>query len=189
MASVELWWLPLGAGGHSVRLNGLLFEAASAAVQRRGRCELYHAGLTVAVPSGSYVVEVAPVWSGPVGDRGSVGEGPVGARPLGRSRWFRYEVRRWLDGVIPDLEFAVASPLLLASDPVCAQAVLDRVAQVPLPTWGRDELGLGEMWNSNSVVSWTLATAGLVVDDIRPPPRGRAPGWDAGLRLARRQVP
>lgn len=26
-AAVDLYWLPLGAGGHSVRINGLVFEA------------------------------------------------------------------------------------------------------------------------------------------------------------------
>ena len=53
--------------------------------------------------------------------------------------------------------------------------------------WGRDELGTGEMWNSNAVVAWLLARAGLPVDDITPPPGGRAPGWQAGLITARRQ--
>ena len=41
------------------------------------------------------------------------------------------------------------------------------------------------MWNSNSVVSWLIAAAGLPTDDLRPPPGGRAPGWDAGLALAK----
>jgi hypothetical protein len=27
---VDLYWLPLGAGGHSVRLNGRVFEAVAA---------------------------------------------------------------------------------------------------------------------------------------------------------------
>ena len=35
-------WLPLGAGGHSVRLNGLLYEAVLAAIARRRRYDLYH---------------------------------------------------------------------------------------------------------------------------------------------------
>ncbi len=169
-----------------MRFNGLVFEAVSARLQRRARCDLFHAGLTVGVDAGAYVVEVAPEWSGPPGDRGVVGGGPVGLRWLGRSRWFRYEVRRWPDGTIPDLEYAVASPVVLTHDGDVAERVLAQVARVPLPTWGRDELGLGEMWNSNSVVSWSLATAGLDLGPVRPPPRGRAPGWDAGLRLAAR---
>ncbi|MEZ5091518.1 hypothetical protein [Nocardioides sp.] len=186
MASVELWWLPLGAGGQCVRVNGLVFEAGSALLGRRTRCDLYHAGLTVSAPAGDYVIEVAPVWSGPAGSRGSVGEGPVGLRGLGRSRWFRYEVRCWRDGVIPDLEYAVASPVPLTREPDVANRVLGQVARVPRPTWGRDELGLGEMWNSNSVVSWTLATAGVDLGDVSPPAGGRAPGWDAGIGLALR---
>jgi Polyketide cyclase / dehydrase and lipid transport len=42
------------------------------------------------------------------------------------------------------------------------------------------------MWNSNSVISWLLVHAGVGVDAIRPPAGGRAPGWDAGLVVARR---
>jgi hypothetical protein len=57
---------------------------------------------------------------------------------------------------------------------------------VPTPTWGRDELDTGDMWNSNSVISWLLVQAGVGVDAIRPPAGGRAPGWDAGLVVARR---
>ena len=30
MATVDLYWLPLGAGGHFVRLNGRLYEALAA---------------------------------------------------------------------------------------------------------------------------------------------------------------
>jgi hypothetical protein len=55
--------------------------------------------------------------------------------------------------------------------------------------WGRDELRAGEMWNSNSVISWLIARSGLDVESIRPPARGRAPGWRAGVVVAiRREV-
>ena len=30
LSSVDLYWLPLGAGGHCVRINGRIFEALSA---------------------------------------------------------------------------------------------------------------------------------------------------------------
>jgi hypothetical protein len=55
-------------------------------------------------------------------------------------------------------------------------------------TWGRDELGAGEMWNSNSAVAWALARTGHDMNAIGPPTRGRAPGWNAGLVLADRQA-
>jgi len=42
IAGIDLYWLPLGAGGHCVRLNGKVFEAVAARRQRRGRCDLYH---------------------------------------------------------------------------------------------------------------------------------------------------
>ena len=34
-ASVDLYWLPLGAGGHSVRLNGKVFEVVAARLAHR----------------------------------------------------------------------------------------------------------------------------------------------------------
>jgi hypothetical protein len=57
---------------------------------------------------------------------------------------------------------------------------------VPTPVWGRDELDAGEMWNSNSLISWLIARNGLDAEAIKPPVGGRAPGWDAGLVVARR---
>jgi hypothetical protein len=67
-----------------------------------------------------------------------------------------------------------------------AGRLLALVRCLPSPVWGRDELGTGEMWNSNSVIAWLLARSGLPVDAIRPPAGGRAPGWQAGLAVANR---
>jgi hypothetical protein len=184
--AVDLYWLPLGAGGHSVRWNGRVFEAVTARVQRRRRLDLYHAALEVHLGDERYVIEQAPAWDTPAADRGVVIEGPVGVRFLGRSRLFRYEVRRWRDGVIPDLAEAVASPQHLSDDDERARRLLDLVAALPRVTWGRDELRAGEMWNSNSVVAWLLASSGHDTDSITPPSGGRAPGWSAGLVVATR---
>ena len=85
---------------------------------------------------------------------------------------------------IADANEAVASPQLLANEPVVARRLLDLVGALPSPVWDRDELGTGEMWNSNSVIAWLLARSGLPTDAIRPPPGGRAPGWQAGLAVA-----
>jgi hypothetical protein len=187
-ASVELYWLPLGAGGFFVRFNGRVYEAIHARLERRRPLGLYHTALRVRLPEGRYVIENC--WPIPDGDgpsRGAVVEGPVGSRWMGRWRVFRYEVRRWPDGIIADADEAVASPQLLSDDPVVARRLLDLVGALPSPVWGRDELGTGEMWNSNSVISWLLARSGLRADAIRPPAGGRAPGWQAGLVTARRQ--
>jgi hypothetical protein len=81
---------------------------------------------------------------------------------------------------------AVESPHRLSDDPGCARRLLELVPHVPTPVWGRDELGAGEMWNSNSVISWLIARSGLDVEAVRPPAGGRAPGWRAGLVVARR---
>jgi hypothetical protein len=184
---VDLYWLPLGAGGHSVRLNGCVFEAVAARLERRAQCDLYHSALEVRVPEGRFVIEQAPIPDGNGGERGVVAEGAVGSRWAGRFRIFRYEVRRWRGGVIPDVDEAVESPQRLTDDPDLAQRVIDLVPRVPTAVWGRDELSAGEMWNSNSIIAWLLARSGLDIDSIHPPARGRAPGWDAGLIVARRQ--
>lgn len=181
---IDLFWLPLGAGGWFVRLNGLAYEALAARLARRARQDLYHSALEVTVPEGRYVVEMAPVWATREPERGVVAEGPVGMRVLGRSRMFRYEVRRWRDGVILDVAEAVGGPRRLTGDLGCARRVLDLVAEIPTPVWGRDELGVGEMWNSNSLTSWLVARGGLDPAAARPPAGGRAPGWDAGLAVA-----
>lgn len=186
---VDLYWLPLGAGGHSVRLNGLVFEAVVARLERRPPCDLYHSALEVRAPSGQFVIEQAPVRDNDGAKRGVVAEGAVGSRLAGRFRIFRYEVRRWRDGVIPDVGEAVESPQQLTGDPLLAQHVLDLVPAVPTLVWGRDESQAGEMWNSNSLISWLIARSGLHFESVHPPAGGRAPGWRAGLVVARRQQP
>ena len=42
------------------------------------------------------------------------------------------------------------------------------------------------MWSSNAVVSWLLVVAGIEAETVPLPAGGRAPGWDAGIALARR---
>ncbi len=184
---IDLYWLPLGAGGHSVRWNGRIFAWAAAQLDGRDRCDLYHSALEVRVPDARFVIEQAPAWRDSA-ERGVVAEGAVGARALGRLRLFRYEIRLWRGGVIPDVAEAVDSPQRLSDDPDCAQRLLELVPLVPTPVWGRDELGAGEMWNSNSLISWLIVRSGLNVDSVQPPVRGRAPGWSAGIVVARRQL-
>jgi hypothetical protein len=101
-------------------------------------------------------------------------------------RIFRYELRFWREGSIPDVAEAVDSPRRLTDDRARARQLLALAPQVPTPVWGRDELRAGEMWNSNSVIAWLIDRAGLAADEIKPPAGGRAPGWNAGLVVARR---
>jgi hypothetical protein len=185
-AAVDLHWLPLGAGARLVRRSGSLYEWFVAHRQHRPCLDLYHAAMQVHLDGDRYVVELAPVPDlDGAAARGVVGAGAVGLRALGRLRWFRYELRRWADGTIPDLEHAV-DHRRLTTDPTVAGRILDGVCSVPTPVWGRDELRAGEMWNSNSVIAWLLVRAGIPVDDLAPPPGGRAPGWRAGVEVAHR---
>jgi hypothetical protein len=184
--SVDLSWIPLGAGAHVVKVSGMVFEALAAFTQRRPRCALYHSALQLELPGVRYVVEQAPVIDDQGKERGVVAEGPVGVRWAGRLRVFRYEVRCWPDGEIPDLRAAIGSPRRLSDDGAVAQRILDVLPTIPTPVWGRDELHAGEMWNSNSVVSWALTSAGVDLSSVNPPPGGRAPGWHAGVVVAAR---
>lgn len=184
-AWLDLYWLPLGADGSgAVRVSGRLYERWVARRAGRAPLDLYHSALKVHLDGATHVIEVAPVWSRPESDRGAVAEGAVGDRLLGVSRWFRYEVRCWRNGVLPDQEQAVGSPVRLSTDAARGAAVLDLVRRVPTPVWGRDELRTGEMWNSNSVIAWLVASTGET--ETGPPAGGRAPGWTAGLVLAGR---
>jgi hypothetical protein len=187
--AVDLFWIPLGAGGAGfVRFNGRVYEAVKARLERRQPLDLYHTALEVRVAEGRFTIENA--WPSPDADtasRGVVVEGPVGSRRIARFRVFRYEVRCWRDGVIPDIAEAVASPHLVSDDPAVARRLLGLVAKVPPLMWGRDELGTGEMWNSNSVISWLLTRSGLPAASFRPPVGGRAPGWDGGIVTAARR--
>lgn len=186
-AAVDLYWLPLGAGGHSVRINGRVYEALAAFIGRRQRRDLYHSALQVRLGSQTTVIEMAPIFDAPPEERGVVSEGAVGMRRAGRFRLFRYGIRRWQGGAIPDIDEAVESPRRVTTSPELARRVLELVPDVPTPVWGRDELHTGEMWNSNSVIAWLLVRSGIGVKSIRPPAGGRAPGWDAGTIVANRE--
>jgi hypothetical protein len=187
-ASVELYWLPLGAGGRFVKFNGRVYETLAARLQRRPPCALYHSALQVRVDGVTFVIEQTPVPDRSGNRRGVVAQGAVGARWAGRFRIFRYEIRLWRDGSIPDVAEAVQSPVRLSGEESCARRVLEHVKQVPTPVWGRDELGTGEMWNSNAVIAWVLARSGIDAAAIRPPEGGRAPGWQAGVVVESRET-
>ena len=186
--SVELYWIPLGAGAHVVRVSGRLYEALKGVVEHRPQMTLYHSALEIALPDDRFIIESAPIPNPRGSERGVVAEGPVGIRWLGRYQVFRYEIRVWRGGSIPDLNYAVSSPVRVATDVERAKRVIELAPRVPTPVWGRDELGTGDMWNSNSMISWLLTRAGIDTHRLQPPSGGRAPGWEAGLIVAGRQT-
>jgi len=149
---------------------------------------MYHAALEVALPGRRFVLEMTGASDLHRCERGVVCQGAMFAHWLGRFRLFRYEVRRWPDGTIPDAKWAVESPVLLSTDTEKASRLLELATAIPPLVWGRDQVRTGEMWNSNSVVSWLLERSGIGAENIRPPKRGRAPGWAAGMAAALRPV-
>jgi hypothetical protein len=185
-AYADLYWIPLGAGAHVVRLSGRAYETLHAALQRRAARPLFHSALIVQLPEGRFTIEQTPVVDGEGRERGVTVEGPVGTSLAGLLRIFRYEIRCWRDGVIPDLAEAVGDPVRVTEDPGTAGRIVELVPSVPPLVWGRDQRRTGEMWNSNSVIAWLLEGAGIDATAIRPPHQGRAPGWRAGVTVARR---
>lgn len=171
-----------------MRANGRIFEAAVARVEHRGVRDLYHSALEVHVDGNRFVIEMTPAWGNRQPDRGVLCAGSVGLAKRGLSPLFRYEVRCWQNGTIPDVADAVASPVRVNTDPALTRRLLELVAEFPTAIWGRDELHAGEMWNSHSLIGWLLARSGHEPDTIQPPAHGRAPGWSAGLAVAARQM-
>ncbi|KAA9135804.1 hypothetical protein [Microbacterium caowuchunii] len=182
-SGVLLWWVPVGAGGHIVIHTSRWWELLQARRQRRAPQPLFHAALEVFHGGTRHLIEMTPAWGTPSVPHGVVATGSVGAKWLAQSRLFRYEVRCWADGILPDREWAVDSPIAFAvSD---AHTLLSRVSAVPRLIWGRDELGCGDMWTSNSLVAWLLQTTAIDAAQVRPPRHGSAPGWAAGIVAAR----
>ena len=94
-APVDLYWIPLGAGASVEGTSGKLFEAVSALIRRRRRCDLYHSALEITVPAGRFTIEMTPVPDLAGADvRGVVSEGAVGTRCA--PSVFHYEIQaRW----------------------------------------------------------------------------------------------
>jgi hypothetical protein len=103
---------------------------------------------------------------------------------LGRFRLFRYEIRCWEEGTIADVADAVTTETVTTESEIALRLV-GLVGAVPAFVWGLRVAGSEEMWNSNSVISYLLALAGLPADSYEPPLGGRAPGWRTGTVLAR----
>ena len=59
--AVDLYWIPLGAGGYVVRLSGKLYEALKALVEHRPRLDLYHSALQIWLPEDRFVIECAAI--------------------------------------------------------------------------------------------------------------------------------
>ena len=153
---LQLYWLPLGAGGSPlVRFSGRCYEALVARREHRTPLRLYHAALSVELDGVRYVIEVAPAWDRKSAGRRAVAGGPVGSRLLGRSVLFRYEVRCWPDGIIPDQEYAVASPVELSTDPARAGCCCLVLPTCPRPcgdatSCARGRCGTPTRWSPGS---------------------------------------
>lgn len=194
---IVLWWLPVGAGAPTriSQVTSGWWERLEAKRDQRAPQQLFHTALEVFTGTERFVIEVAPEWSDPhIRERGVIARGPVGIQWLGRSKLFRYEVRCWPNGELSDRSWAVGGPVTVSRSDDNVRALLQHIERAPVLTWGRTVHPTGDMWNSNSLVSWLLEMSGIDASKLHPPANGRAPGWDAGVALAQeerasRQIP
>ena len=170
-------------------LNGKVFEAVAAWLDRRDRRDLYHSALEVQRAGGT------------VRDRAGAGAGErrrrarrrrrgrrrqhAAARPLPRSSATRSGAGA--TGCIPDVGEAVESPRRLSDDPDCARRLLELV-----PAGADARLGPRRAGRRRDVEleldssPGSSRAAGSTSRRSRRPRGGRAPGWQAGIVIARR---
>ncbi len=180
---VDLYWIPVGAGTRFQRASLVLYESVAAAISRRKRMALLHAGLKLKLDGVAYTLEVMPSPPGP-NVRNEV-TGPVGVRGADRLRLFRYQACLKEAESLPDEAWAVEPPLRLTADAAKVALIMELMREIPAYTWGRRRKGHTEMWTSDSAASWLLGRAGLDVEAIAIPSGSRAPGWRAGVEELR----
>ncbi|MFD3789931.1 hypothetical protein [Streptomyces cyaneofuscatus] len=129
--SAALWWLPVGAGGRVVVRTSRWWETLTARREHREPQPLFHAALEVLSDGRRLINEMGPAWGQSSPSRGVVATGPVGWEALGRWRLFRYEVRCWPEGLLPDRGLAVGAPQQIALTPDGARSLLARVSTAP----------------------------------------------------------
>ena len=76
--AVDLYWIPVGAGGYVVRLSGKLYGALKALAEHRPRLDRYHAPLQIWLPADRFVIECAAILNLRGKERGVVAGGRSG---------------------------------------------------------------------------------------------------------------
>lgn len=183
---VDLYWLPVAAGtGSRLRMWSLAaWEAFEALRARRPRARLCHSALKVRTANGEmHTVELTPVFRGEMPPLSMTG--PVGFRGANRFRLLRYQVRCVRAARLPDEEWTLGSAVRLSGDCATASDVLALAAAIPKHIWGLRARGTSEMWTSDSAIAWMLERAGIDTAAIPFPSASRAPGWIAGVEVAR----
>ena len=186
-AAVELYWLPLGAGGHSVqvqrpRLRGPGRGARPAALDLISTTRHY---ASVSPREGSSSNRrLFPI--GVAANVASSSRGRSAADGLGDFACFVTRSGSGLAARFPTSRRPLTARETTERRRDTGRRVLARAEEVPPLTWGRDEMRTGEMWNSNAVIAWVLSRSGIDAAQVMPPRGGRAPGWNAGLAVAQR---
>ncbi len=186
VAYLDLFWLPVGAGTHLQRASLVAYESVAAALARRHRSILCHAGLKGVLDGRTFTLELTPVPAAQ--DTPPLITGAVGSPLAGRLRIFRYQLICRESDALPDEQWAVEHPVRLTEDAAAIQRLFDVAPTVPAYTWGRRVQGASEMWTSNSAISWLLLESGISLADVHVPRGATAPGWQAGIDTRKRST-
>lgn len=176
---LDLYWLPVGAGTHFQRAGLVVYESLAAALARRSRSTLCHAGLKASIGGRTFTLELTPVPAVQV-VRPAI-TGAVGSSVAAHLRIFRYQLICREATALPDEQWVVGDPQRLTTDPAAIHRLMDLAPSVPAHTWGRRIAGTSEMWTSNSAVSWLLLEARIAPGMATIPNGTTAPGWHAGI--------
>lgn len=83
LTGVNLYWIPLGAGDHIVRVSGKLYEAFKGISERRPRAALYHSASEITLPGDRFHHRVGAYLGSPRTRTGCRSGRPVGGRAPG----------------------------------------------------------------------------------------------------------
>ena len=182
---VYLLWIPLGAGASVpvAHWSGRAYEAISARRARRTAAAICSTRRWRSRAGGHrFVVEMTPAWGSAHTSAGSVASGPVAFQLLGRSRFFRYEVHCWRDGVIPTGTTRSVIPRCVSNDPDDRRSHPGPRSAVPNAHDGVATTSApGTCGTPTRSLPGCCPGRGSRTADVHPPRNGRAPGWRAGL--------
>ncbi len=171
---IDLYWLPLGAGGQFVRLNGRVYEAAQAYRERRPRLDLYHSALEVYVPEGRFVIETA--WPIPDADAASRGVAlEVPSSPAGSRASARSDTRCAAGGTARSPTSAGPWPAPSASATTSRQRAWYSSSRDPCPSW----CGAATSWGRATCGTRTPWSRGSSRAVVSRPQRSALPSTDA----------
>ena len=181
-STVELFWLPVGAGTHFQRASLVAYDWCLSHIARRPRAAFVHAALKVKLEGRTFTLELMPV---PAHQNvAPLLTGPVGISIAGRLRLFRYQLVCRETDSLPDEGWAINSPVLLSTDAAFGKRLMALAPLVPANVWVAGRPAPRRCGHLIRPSRWLLHRTGLDAAALQRPPGTQAPGWAAGIQVA-----